>query len=76
MNDCSSDKTKSLKKKFKKVLFLDNKKRLGYENNLKKGFRYLSKSKFNYIVTFDADGEHHIKNLKKNRKNYKQKSTL
>ena len=65
MNDCSSDKTRSLKKKFKKVLFLENKKRLGYENNLKKGFRFLLKTKFNYIVTFDADGEHHIKNLKK-----------
>lgn len=65
MNDCSSDKTKNLKIKFKKIIFFNNKKRLGYENNLKKGFKLLLKKKFEYIVTFDADGEHHINNLKK-----------
>lgn len=65
MNDCSSDRTKNLKFKFKKIIFFNNKKRLGYENNLKNGFKLLLKKKFEYIVTFDADGEHHINNLKK-----------
>ena len=65
MNDCSSDGTKNLKFKFKKIIFFNNKKRLGYENNLKKGFKLIFEKKFEYIVTFDADGEHHIKNLKK-----------
>ena len=65
MNDCSSDRTKNLNVKFKKIFFFNNKKRLGYENNIKKGFKLLLKKKFEYIVTFDADGEHHIKNLKK-----------
>ena len=65
MNDCSSDRTKNLKIKFKNIFFFNNKKRLGYENNLKKGFKILLKTKFEYIVTFDADGEHHVNNLKK-----------
>ncbi len=65
MNDCSSDRTKNLKIKFKNIFFFNNKKRLGYENNVKKGFKILLKTKFEYIVTFDADGEHHVNNLKK-----------
>jgi len=64
MNDCSSDRTKNLNTKFKKIFLCNNKKRLGYENNIKKGFKLLLKRKFEYIVTFDADGEHHINNLK------------
>lgn len=67
MNDCSDDNTKNLKKKFKKIKILNNKKRLGYEDNILKGFKYIFvlKQKYKYIVTFDADGEHHVDNLKK-----------
>ncbi len=65
MNDCSKDNTENLKNDFKKLKILNNKKRLGYENNLIKGFNYIFKEKYKYIVTFDADGEHHINNLKK-----------
>ena len=65
MNDYSDDNTKNLKKNFKKLKIVNNKKRLGYENNLIKGFNYILKQKYKYIVTFDADGEHHIDNLKK-----------
>ena len=68
MNDCSSDQTLQLKKKFKQVNIITNKKRLGYEKNILKGLRILLKKNNDFIITFDADGEHHTKNLKKIKK--------
>jgi len=65
INDCSIDNTKNLKKKFLNVKFIDNKKNIGYENTLFKGFRILKKKNFDYIITMDADGEHSIINIKK-----------
>tara|TARA_B100001093_G_C26500531_1_gene873123 strand:- start:48 stop:686 length:639 start_codon:yes stop_codon:yes gene_type:complete len=65
INDCSTDNTKNLKKKFLNVKFIDNKKNIGYENTLFKGFRILNKKNFDYIITMDADGEHSIINIKK-----------
>ena len=65
INDCSEDNTKNLKKDFKNLKILNNIKRLGYEHNLIKGINYILKQKYKYVVTFDADGEHHIDNLKK-----------
>ena len=49
-------------------MFISNKKRLGYEQNVKKGFEILIKKKFRYIITFDADGEHHPSNINKIKK--------
>lgn len=65
INDFSKDKTHEYLKK-NKCLFLNNKKQNGYEKSLKIGFKYIIKN-FNYkfIVTFDADGEHDVKDLKK-----------
>jgi len=74
MNDCSNDKTKNLKKDFKNLSIINNKKKLGYEKNLQKGFKILTKKKFEYILTFDADGEHHINNLKKVEKFLRKKN--
>ena len=65
INDCSTDNTKNLKKKFLNVKFVDNKKNIGYENALFKGFEILKKKNFDYIITMDADGEHSITNIKK-----------
>jgi len=65
MDDKSTDETCTLKKKFKKITLITNKNRLGYENNLKRGFKILLKKNFSHIITFDADGEHHISNIKK-----------
>lgn len=55
------------------VKVIRNKKRLGYEKSLNKGFKYIKNKKYNYLVTFDADGQHKvndierlIKKLKKN----------
>ncbi len=68
MNDCSDDKTSNLQKKFKSIKMITNKKRLGYEKNILKGFKIILKKKTDFIVTFDADGEHHVNNLFKIKK--------
>ena len=65
INDCSTDNTNNLKNKFLNVVFINNKKNIGYENALFKGLKILKKKKFDYIITMDADGEHSIASIKK-----------
>ena len=65
VNDCSIDNTKTLKNKFSNVEIINNRKNIGYEKTLFKGFQILKKKKFDYIITMDADGEHSITNIKK-----------
>lgn len=64
INDNSTDKTKILLKE-KKINFISNKKNLGYEKSLIKGFNYIFKNfkKAKYILTIDADGELPVKNI-------------
>ena len=66
IDDGSTDGTKNFLIK-KKVNFLYNYKNLGYEKSLIKAFRHLSKkpSKIDNVITFDADGEHKIKDILK-----------
>ncbi len=74
IDDKSTDKSGTLLRK-EKINFLSNKKNLGYENSLIKGFRYIIK-KFNktrYILTMDADGELPVKNIPKIIKTVKRK---
>lgn len=44
--------------------YLVNKINKGYEYSLNRGFKYIKK-KFRYMITFDADGQHKISDLKK-----------
>jgi hypothetical protein len=71
IDDNSKDETSSFLKK-NKINYLKNSKNLGYENSLIKGIKFLIKKNFDYVVTFDADGEHKITDLKKifNKKIY------
>jgi glycosyltransferase involved in cell wall biosynthesis len=63
VNDCSTDKT-NLYLNNKK--FIKNKVRLGYEGTLIRGFKYIKNNyKKKYILTFDADGQHFITDIKK-----------
>ena len=62
IDDNSNDGTYQYLKK-KKIFFIRNKKNLGYTKSLLKGFDYLVKSKYQYIFTMDADGEHKIQYL-------------
>ena len=70
VNDNSTDKTKILLQE-KKINFINNKKNLGYEKSLIKGFNYIFKNfkKAKYILTIDADGELPVKNIPKILKN-------
>jgi hypothetical protein len=63
VNDCSTDKT-DLYLKNKK--FIRNKVRLGYEGTLIKGFKFIINNyKKKYILTFDADGQNLVTDVKK-----------
>ena len=65
MDDCSTDGTlqavKRLKKKNLRIIF--NKKNYGYEKNLLRGFKEINKKKYQYVITFDADGEHNTNDI-------------
>ncbi len=65
IDDCSSDGTSKFLEK-KKIKYLRNKKNLGYELSLIKGFKFLKKSKkTKYILTMDGDGQHKPAYIKK-----------
>ena len=65
IDDCSTDSTKKLNKRYSNVKFIFNKKNIGYELTLFKGLNILKNKKFDYVITMDADGEHSISNIKK-----------
>jgi len=65
MDDCSTDGlSKEIKKlKNKNFTIISNKKNYGYEKNLLIGFQKVIKTSYDYVITFDADGEHDTKDL-------------
>ena len=77
VDDGSIDKTKIFLKR-NKINFLKNKKNLGYEKSLIKGFLYLFKNqRTKIIITMDADGQHKTQDIYKLLKEYKRnKSSL
>ena len=64
INDCSTDKTKKLLVK-NRYNFESNSINLGYSRTLIKGLKNAYLKKFEYIISFDADNQHKIKDLKK-----------
>ena len=63
VNDCSTDKTNLY---LKNKQFIRNKVRLGYEATLIKGFKFIINNyKKKYILTFDADGQNLVTDVKK-----------
>ncbi len=64
INDCSTDKTKKLLTK-SRFYFKNNSKNLGYSRTLIKGIKTAYLKKFEYIISFDADNQHKIKDVKK-----------
>ena len=62
-DDCSEDGTKKIN--LRNVTIKSNSKNLGYEKNLLNAFRFIQSSKYDYVLTFDADGEHDVRDLKK-----------
>lgn len=73
MDDCSTDETSKIIQNRKKLKIISNKKNYGYEKNLLKAFRKVINSNFEYVITFDADGEHDFKDIEKIKKYLKIK---
>ena len=73
MDDCSTDDTSKIIQNRKKLRIISNKKNYGYEKNLLKAFRKVINSDFEYVITFDADGEHDFKDIEKIKKYLKIK---
>jgi glycosyltransferase involved in cell wall biosynthesis len=65
LDDFSSDGTLKLIKSIKKdkLKIISNKKNHGYEKNLLNGFKKIIKKNFEYVITFDADGEHDTRDI-------------
>lgn len=66
IDDFSSDNTSSLRLKYE-IDYIRNKKNLGYERSIIKGFNHIMKKmkKIDFIITLDADGQHNIKDISK-----------
>lgn len=64
VNDGSVDSSGNIAKKHTKH-YLFHKKNFGYDAALNTGFNYIKKKKFKYMITFDADGQHKVKYIKK-----------
>jgi len=65
VDDGSSDDTKYVIKKFKKVKLINHKKNRGQGAALRTGIRAALKLNSDVIITFDADGQHRASEIKK-----------
>ena len=64
IDDGSTDKTFQQVKNLK-INYFKNKKNIGYEKSLERGFKIISGKNFDYLVTMDADGQHRLNSVKK-----------
>ena len=64
INDGSTDETQKIINQFK-CQYIKNEKNLGYEKSIIKGLKFFINNNFDYILTFDADGQHDVEDLKK-----------
>lgn len=64
IDDASTDNSKRLIKQ-NKIIYFRNKNNLGYDKTLNIGFSKAKSLKFKYVITFDGDGQHHTKDLKR-----------
>ena len=74
IDDCSSDGTRKILDS-KKINFVKNKKRSGYEQSIINGFNYINKNLkgIKFIATIDADLELPLKIYQNFIKKYKKK---
>lgn len=64
VNDCSTDNSEKILKQLP-VTIINNQKNLGYAKTLEKGMITSFKNGADYVITFDADGQHKASDLKK-----------
>jgi glycosyltransferase involved in cell wall biosynthesis len=64
VNDCSTDNTSGIINKLG-IDVIQNQKNIGYTKTIEKGIQYALNKKADYIITFDADGQHSVQDLQK-----------
>jgi glycosyltransferase involved in cell wall biosynthesis len=64
IDDASTDNSKRVIK-YNKIIYFGNKKNLGYDKTLNIGFSKAKSLKFKYVITFDGDGQHYTKDLRR-----------
>lgn len=57
INDCSTDKTEDILKQ-EKVVYLNHPFNMGYAKAVQTGIKYAYYNNYNYVIQFDADGQH------------------
>ena len=62
INDNSIDKGANYLKNYKVI---NNNKNIGYEKSLLRGLIYAKNNNYKYVITFDADNQHRVSDLKK-----------
>mgnify|MGYP006081210261 CR=1 FL=1 len=67
VNDGSTDRTTQVLKQ-RKCLAINFRKNRGYEKAIIAGLQYFKKSNVQYVLTFDADGQHQFKDIVKIKK--------
>ncbi len=65
VNDGSSDNTAKVVRKFRSIKLINQKSNSGQGSALRRGIREALKDKSDVIVTFDADGQHNSRDIKK-----------
>jgi len=62
INDCSTDNSKQILTTLP-VTLINNNENLGYAKSLEKGMKIVFQQNIDYVITFDADGQHEAKDL-------------
>lgn len=64
VNDCSSDNSKKILRKLP-ITLINNDKNIGYAKSLEKGIMIAFQKNADYVITFDADGQHQGRDIPK-----------
>lgn len=64
INDASTDNSKRIIE-HNKIIHFTNKNNQGYDKTLNIGFSKAKNLKFKYVITFDGDGQHYTKDLRR-----------
>lgn len=65
VDDCSADNTEKILNKLPIIISFKNTVNLGYTKTLEKGIKEAFRLGADYVITFDADGQHKVSDLKK-----------
>ena len=75
IDDNSTDNTFKIANEHK-IIIIKNESNIGYSKSIKKGLLFAKEKGYQYAITFDGDGEHNPKYIKKFHKLLKKKFSL